>query len=157
MRERWRKIGSPQTYSQKKFVYKSFHPVNMNALLKHLINENININNLGENKNIHDYFGLYKEKFLENPLDRIFDKFKKKNIVGEVIEWSDIKDNILKFLFLEFFKNNLEIKEHFIRSFIRPIIITYIESHVFWKNNGIELNKIANILTSIRIKFLQEI
>ena len=157
MRERWRKIGSPQTYSQKKFVYKSFHPVNMNALLKHLINENININNLGENKNIHDYFGLYKEKFLENPLDRIFDKFKKKNIVGEVIEWSDIKDNILKFLFLEFFKNNLEIKEHFIRSFIRPIIITYIESHVFWKNNGIELNKIANNLTSIRIKFLQEI
>jgi len=161
MRERWRKIGSPQTYSQKKFVYKSFHPVNMNALLKHVINEPITINiyELGENKSVHDYFALYSEKFIENPLNTIFDKFRnrKKSIIEEKpIEWLDIKDNILKFLFLEFFKNNTEVKEHFLRSFLRPIIITYIESNVFWKNNGIELSKISNILSSIRVKFLQE-
>ena len=39
---------------------------------------------------------------------------------------------------MEFFKNNIEIKEHFLKSFLRPIIISYIESHVFWKNNGID-------------------
>jgi len=161
MRERWRKIGSPQTYSQKKFVYKSFHPVNMNALLKQVINEPITINTheLGENKSVYEYFGLYREKFIENPLNTIFDKFRnrKKSIIEEKpIEWIDIKDNILKFLFLEFFKNNTEVKDHFLRSFLRPIIITYIESNVFWKNNGIELSKISNILSSIRVKFLQE-
>lgn len=157
MRERWRKIGSPQTYSQKKFVYKSFHPVNMNTLVKQLINEpiNINIHDLGENKNIHDYFALYKENFIENPSSSIFSKFRKKN-KENTLEWNEIKDPILKFLFLEFFKKNTEIKQHFLRSFLRPIVITYIESHVFWKNNGIELNKISSILNSIRIKFLQE-
>ena len=158
MRERWRKIGSPQTYSQKKFVYKSFHPVNMNALVKHITNEPITIHTheLGENKSVHDYFALYREKFIENPQNVIFDKFRKKSKDEKPIEWIDIKDNILKFLFLEFFKNNIEVREHFLRSFLRPIIITYIDSHVFWKNNGIELNKISGILSSIRIKFLQE-
>lgn len=158
MRERWRKIGSPQTYSQKKFVYKSFHPVNMNALVKHITNEPITIHthDLGENKSVHDYFALYREKFIENPHNVIFDKFRKKSKDEKPIEWVDIKDNILKFLFLEFFKNNIEIKEHFLKSFLRPIIISYIESHVFWKNNGIELNKISSILNTIRIKFLHE-
>ena len=140
------------------FVYKSFHPVNMNALIKHIVTEPITIrihHELGENKNVHDYFALYKEKFIENHTNTIFDKFRK-NKDEKPVEWIDIKDNILKFLFLEFFKNNIEVKEHFLRSFLRPIIITYIESHVFWKNNGIELNKISCILSSIRVKFLQE-
>ena len=134
MRERWRKIGSPQTYSQKKFVYKSFHPVNMNALVKHITNEpiTIHIHDLGENKSVHDYFALYREKFIENPHNVIFDKFRKKSKDEKPIEWVDIKDNL------------------------RPIIISYIESHVFWKNNGIELNKISSILNTIRIKFLHE-
>ena len=32
MRDRWREIGSPQTHSQKQFVYKFFRPVSMHGI-----------------------------------------------------------------------------------------------------------------------------
>lgn len=165
MRERWRKIGSPQTYLQKKFVYKSFNPVNMNVIVKHLLSEK----SLPENKNIQDYFSEYKEKFLENSSDKFFSQFIKKNKVIPsldfdtsyldtviTIEWDDVKDNILRYLILNFFNNNTEVKEHFMKSFLRPIIITYIEHNVFWKNHGIDITNISNILKNIRVKFLQD-
>ena len=72
------------------------------------------------------------------------------------IEWDDVKDNILRYLILNFFNNNTEVKEHFMKSFLRPIIITYIEHNVFWKNHGIDITKISNILKNIRVKFLQD-
>lgn len=158
MRERWRKIGSPQTYSQKKFVYKSFRPVNMNTLVKNLLSEK----SISDNKNIQDYFSEYKEKFLENSSDKIFTQFmKKKKVVTPLsvdsIEWDDIKENILRYLILNFFNLNIEVKEHFMKSFLRPIIINYKEHNVFWKNHGIDISKIPNILSNIRVKFLQEI
>ena len=158
MRDRWRKIGSPQTYSQKKFVYKSFHTVNMNALVKHLLSEK----STPENKNTQDYFAEYKEKFTENSSDKVFKQFTKKKKVTHstddisVVEWDDVKDNILRYLILSFFNLNIEVKEHFMKSFLRPIIITYIEHNVFWKNHGIDIVKISSILSNIRVKFLQE-
>ena len=34
MRDKWRKIGSPQTYIQKKFVYQLFRPINYTRMFK---------------------------------------------------------------------------------------------------------------------------
>ena len=34
MREKWRKIGSPQTKSQKMFIYKFFEPIKFNRLYR---------------------------------------------------------------------------------------------------------------------------
>ena len=156
MRERWRKIGSPQTYYQKKFVYKSFHPVNINTLVKFLITEpilNTNLHDLGENKNIPEYFNCYREKFLENSSNKIFKHFIIKK--SELVEWGDIKYNILKFLLCEFFKKYSIAKENLLKSFLRPLILT--EIHSFWKNNGLDIHKISNILSSIRVKFFQNL
>lgn len=40
MRDKWRKIGSPQTYCQKKFVYQIFRPVNYTRMCKGLFSLN---------------------------------------------------------------------------------------------------------------------
>ena len=34
MREKWRKIGSPQTYQQKKYIYKLFQPISLIKIFK---------------------------------------------------------------------------------------------------------------------------
>ena len=153
MRERWRKIGAPQTYSQKKFVYKFFHPVNMNTLLKNILNHNLSIVGVKDFANVQETFLFYKEKFSEDQKSELFLPFIKRK---KVVEWENIHELILQSIILRVFQENNPMKQYFSSSLLRPIVISYIESHVFWRNCGIDLQKFARILTNLRTDFLNE-
>jgi len=153
MRERWRKIGSPQTYLQKKFIYKFFHPVNMNTLFRNILSHNLSLPGLPEFVNVHDALIFYKEKFAEHPTSDLFKEFLSKKRPSE---WSNLQEPILRYLILQVFEKNIPMKEYFSTSFLRPIFITYVESHVLWRNLGVDMQKFAKILTSLREDFLME-
>ena len=124
MRERWRKIGSPQTYTQKKFVHKCFHPINFTVFLKKILQENV------------------YETFSE----------KKNNYSSD--EWNDVKENTLKTILNDIIKENDDIKMILLKSYIRPIIITHLENNIYWKKHGIDVNNFIGILYIIKINLL---
>lgn len=154
LKDKWRKLGSPQTYVQKKFVYKCFHPINLNILLKNILTYSISIEEIGDFENIQDILNHYKKQFMIDSNNKCFHSFLSKK--NEIRDWISIQDNIIKFLISVVLDNNEDMKESFLRSFLRPISISYIEQHVYWKNLGVDANKFVKILTSLRVKFLLE-
>jgi hypothetical protein len=151
LKEKWRKLGSPQTYVQKKFIYKSFHPVNMNMILKSILNTKIE-SEIGCFSNIQECLKVYKENFISNKENPIFYKYQNRKNEIDKYNWNVIQDNIIKMLIYKVIETNTEIKELFMRTFLRPINISYIEQHLFWKNQNIDTNKFAKLLTNVRTR-----
>ena len=151
LKEKWRKLGSPQTYVQKKFIYKSFHPVNMNMILKSILNTKIE-SEIGCFSNIQECLKVYKETFISNKENPIFYKYQNRKNEIDKYNWNVIQDNIIKMLIYKVIETNTEIKELFMRTFLRPINISYIEQHLFWKNQNIDTNKFAKLLTNVRTR-----
>lgn len=136
MRDKWRKIGSPQTYQQKQFIYRLFQPINLNKIIK--------VTN-------HEF------SMLDNSFNNIFDclDFIKQNASIDVEPFDDI--SIMKYIMTSIFNQDSELKDNLMNSYLRPII-AHIDSDVFWgigKNNTGQ-NKLGIILNDIRLAYLQE-
>lgn len=70
MRDKWRKIGSPQTYVQKKFVHQLFRPINYTRMCKGLFS----INSTDAKFTINDieYESMY-DALQHHPVDIVYD------------------------------------------------------------------------------------
>ena len=151
MREKWRKIGAPQTYQQKKFIYKLFQPINMNKIYKYSIyNYKLYIKDNTFLDVFHAY-NYFKEMHQNNPKNIIF------NELDFVISksWDCIKEQIMKYIVLKSFDTNPELKENLINSYLRPII-AHLDGDSYWgigKDNTGQ-NRLGHILDEIRLSFI---
>ena len=149
MKEKWRKIGSPQTYLQKKFVYKLFQPINLNKIYKNSIYSHpIEIKNIGSFINVFHAFNYYKEIYESDPSNSIFDSFELKS------SWIELRDNIMNFIIRTSIENNNEFRENLMNSNLRPII-AHLEGDNLWgigKDNSGE-NRVGKILNNLRKEY----
>jgi protein-tyrosine phosphatase len=156
MTEKWRKISSPPSSLQKKFVYKMFQPINITRLYKthtgEVFSYLINIPNIG-------LFNCYKKAFSEfhklfdiNPANKIFHMFNKDNI--EDITWPEIQEKIMTYIFNLKFEQNEEIKANLLNTYLRPIIV-HQDNDYFWTigRDGTGSNKLGKIIGALRTKY----
>jgi protein-tyrosine phosphatase len=131
MKEKWRKIGSPQTYLQKNFVYKFFeylnvsHHKNIKYGFNHITKHNIDTRELNINS---------EKKIFSNIEDAFF----------ELKDKTEIEMHILlrKILRIKIEQNN-EFKEQLLKTGLRPIIF---HSKMNKKYN----NFFSHIITDVR-------
>lgn len=142
MRDRWRKIGSPQTYAQKKFVHKCFHPINFTVFFKKILND----------YKVEELFSEKKGLFIRDIDDEQLNLGKEEKTISS--EWDNMKDDELKSIINKIILENQDIKIILLKSYIRPIVITHIEHNIFWRSNGFDVNSFIKMLTSIKINLL---
>ena len=150
MKDKWRKIGSPQTHQQKKFVYKLFEPININKIYKYNIySYKIFIEKIDFLHIFHAY-NFYKQTFEKDPVNIIFIKF---NITNE--KWIDIKETIMEYIIETSIKTNEELKKNLLNSNLRPII-AYLYGDNIWGigKDSLGENKLGKILNKLRMKEL---
>ena len=153
MRDRWRKLGSPQNFTQKKFVHKFFETLivyksNKNSILTtflSLFSEHPIETELGIFNNIYNAYTEYLNKYcVDNKIENtnITDKIKLK-----------IMTNILKLKFHKY----PNVKTAILNTGLKKIIYFSKEDN-FW-GNGIDnkgKNYLGKLLTKIRNEYLHE-
>lgn len=150
MKDKWRRIGSPQTYQQKKFIYKLFHPININKIYK----PNIYCYKIYIKDNIFDHifyaYNYYKQIYETHPNHTMFLEF-------EGDKWEGKRENIMNFIVVKSIETNYELKSHLSDSHLRPILAR-LEHDSLWgtghDNSG--ENKLGKILNEIRLKYIGE-
>ena len=150
MKDKWRRIGSPQTYQQKKFIYKVFHPININKIYK----PNVYYYKIYIKDNIFDHifhaYNYYKQIYETEPNNAMFLEFDGDN-------WDSKKDNIMHFIVVKSIETNYELKSNLLESHLRPILAR-LEHDSLWgtghDNSG--ENRLGKILNAIRLKYIGE-
>jgi len=140
MREKWRKLGSPQTFFQKKFIYKFFNNLNFFRTCSSGVtfgfstcsSHSVNIDGFGIFPTAEDAIQAYKN-----------DKNKNYIIKNEEKNLNNYDNLFYKVIKLKF-EQHPEILENLLNTGLRPI--TYYKKNNFYTNN----HKITNILMSIR-------
>jgi len=136
MREKWRKIGSPQTYLQKKFVQKFFEPLKVyhthkNSILlgfSNLSSHPIEIDNIGTFDNIELAIKYYINTNGNINIEELNNIFEKK------------------------ISQNKNIQKNLLNTGLRPIIYIYTKNNLEEK---FDKNIMGKILTNIRKKLYE--
>ena len=135
MRDKWRKIGAPQTYTQKRFIYNFFDYLN----ITHYKNSKYGF---------YDYL-KYSFMTIDNDDLRLFS-----NIEDAFRSMKTDCDNkngqILKQLFIDLFEQHPELKENLLGTGLRPLVF---HSKVDKKYNLLY----AKTLMTLRVKYYTEI
>ena len=150
MKDKWRRIGSPQTYQQKKFIYKLFHPININKIYKpNIYQYRIYINDNIFNHIFHAY-NYYKQIYEADPSNKMFIEFEGNN-------WEEKRDNIMYFIVVKSIESNYELKSYLLDSHLRPII-AHIDHDNVWGigHDNCGQNKLGKILNKLRLKYIGE-
>lgn len=164
MREKWRKIGSPQTNGQKYFVFKFFEPIYFYKAYKrgytsgfsNFSYHSVNVDELGSFSSAVGAFNAFKDptniEYINKqlcaptPIDS-----KHYGLECKVREdWDDVKDDImLKILTLKF-DQHIDIRENLINTGLRPIVYHSLYD-TYWGDGYTEgKNVLGKILVKIR-------
>ena len=171
LKEKWIKLGSPQTIGQKKFVINMFKPlyfykayksgptVGLSNFSKHKITTN-----LGEFYNSEAAFQASKDPNNKKYINKLKNMQKAYNakLYGNKIKvtdpnWEQNKVKIMTGILLEKVKQNDDIKETLLKSGLKPII-QYNKIDNFW-GSGIDYkgqNHIGKIWMQIRLKIYEK-
>ena len=161
MRDKWRRIGSPQTYNQKKFVYKMFQGYNFNKIYKNLnipgffthLSYNLYIKELGMFSNIFEAFYEFERQYMLNKNSPIFHFIRRKDE-----NYEKIKLDIMEYLLDTQFNQHIHLKENLVNTFLRPII-AHFDHDKYWgfgkDENG--FNNFGKILYKLKCRYLLEI
>jgi ribA/ribD-fused uncharacterized protein len=171
LKDKWRKIGSPQTFTQKKFIYKFFYPLNFYKTFKKtntygfstFSSHKVMIKDIGEFQTVEAAFQAYKDienkeyiKTLQETKSGFFASYlgnKQKPTRYWVDNKIDIMNTILK---LKFEQNN-EIKNVLLNTGLRQIIYHTSEDDYWGDNgNGTGENNLGKLLTTIRNEYYQK-
>ena len=133
MREKWRKMGSPQTRSQKHFVAKFFEPLYIydnvtNYFSSQFSNEaplEVSIPDVGVFPTAKLALEWIKERMDEDCIK----KLKIKNTNNEV-GWEELKIRIMYLILQYKFSQHKKIKQYLINTGLRPIIFQ--NNDIFW-------------------------
>ena len=144
MREKWRRIGSPQTRSQKHFVTKFFEPLyiynNKSSYFTVGFNNDIDIPvdlpDIGVFPTVTDAFNMVKKKWV------------KEN--GET-NWDLVKDDIMYIVIKYKFKQHESIRKNLLGTGLRPIVS--ISNDSYWSkssNNNHGKNTLGKLMMKLR-------
>ena len=164
MRERWRKLGSPQGKKQKDFVYKFFRILKYDhddqyftAGMNNFSNHTVTIPNIGTFPNAYSAYLSFKK-----PSDpEYISQLKKGNItlVDDIVPDENWEDNKVKYmaLVLEYkFRQHKIIRDILLNTGLRPLVKE--SSEKFWGSgdDGSGLNLHGKILMQLRAQLLHE-
>ena len=170
MKDKWRRIGSPQTISQKSFVKKIFEPIyfyhnyrsGLSSGFSNFSPHPIYIKDIGTfptaeaafqcHKNINDKEYVYKQLNAKSPSIS-------KNLGRNVElspEWNDVQLEIMEMILKLKLEQYPEIKESLLSTGLRPII-EYKRNDCFWsdKNCSSSKNIVGKLLMKIRNEFYE--
>ncbi|NDB82566.1 MAG: DUF1768 domain-containing protein [Alphaproteobacteria bacterium] len=168
MREKWRKLGSPQTYYQKSFVHKFFEPLvfyrayrtGSTAGFSNFTNHRVEIKGLGSFPTSESAIQAYK-----NPTDKEYVEKQENSrspIVAKALgrktelrkDWVQVCDKLMYEVIEAKFNQNPELKNNLIHTGLRPII-QHSRGDYFWGDggDGTGRNKLGKILTNLRESF----
>lgn len=151
IRDKWKKMGSPQTRSQKHFVTKFFEPlivynnINNNYFSSIFGNEfptDIKIPNLGEFKNAQLAYKAFKQK--------VITECENDNITKNI--WGTIKEDAMYTILSYKFDQHNDISNKLLNTGLRPVIIH--SNNVFW---GYKEKTGRNILGKMITKLREEL
>lgn len=170
LKEKWKKIGAPQTYDQKKFVHTFFKPIifynSTNHYLSNFSNHPIQIKNLGtfccvetsflafKNKDNKEYIDLLLN--IKSPFD-IHNILKNFKLIYDQNEWEHEKINIMKKILIIKINKYPEIKSYLLKSGLSPIIHYSKYDLCFGqKRNGNGKNMLGKLLEEIRLELYKK-
>ena len=171
MRDKWRKLGSPQTYYQKNFVHKFFEPLmfyrayrtGQTAGFSNFTYHPITIEGFGTFSTSEAAIQAYK-----NPTDKEYVE-KQENARSPIVskalgrktelrkDWVQVCDKLMFKVVEAKFNQNQELKENLIKTGLRPIV-QHTRGDYFWGDggDGTGRNKLGKILTTLRESFYRE-
>lgn len=166
MREKWRKMGSPQTRSQKHFVTKFFEPLYIyknfttyfSAGFSNDASIPVKINGLGVFPTATSAFNVFKEPTNDNYIRRL-------ELTEDIVEirelvasqpipddWEEKRESIMFYILSLKFQQNKNLKKSLMNTGLRPIILR--SSDPFWgkfDTNG--KNMFGKMLMMLRKEF----
>ena len=161
MRDKWRIIGSPQTYAQKDFVKNFFIPFYIDSKSVFNINSqhSIVIKNFGVFYTAEAAYQAYK-----NPtnVEYVRLQMEEKNPceskrLGKLVkirdDWLNVRVEIMEMILKHKLEQHQELKEQLINTHIKPIIL-FSNDISFWKN--MKYNIFGKLLQKIRNEYLSK-
>lgn len=166
MKEKWRKIGCPQTRGQKHFITKFFEPLyiykNYNNYFSVGFNNNAKLNVMipgfglfpSANAAFHalkypsniTYVSQLESALDDNEVEKIVKNYPQPH------DWDDIKDSIMSNVLTYKFKQHIKIRQHLLQTGLRPIIIK--SNDMYWGKNDIcGKNILGKLLSKLREEF----
>ena len=164
MRDKWRQIGSPQTYSQKKFVRDLFTPIcynNYNIDNNYLSNYYTTPIDICINGKIVSFYNAeacyhaFKKETDDQYISTLANEINSKHarLIGRKQAedgWTDRRVSIMKYIVTEKFKQHPEFKTKLLSTGLGEIV-KISERSSFW--NSIHYNRMGLLLTQIRNKY----
>lgn len=163
MKEKWRKIGSPQTRSQKHFVTKFFEPLYVyknyskyfSAFFSNDAELEVIIPGLGlfptANAAFHAFKDPNNDKYV-GQLESYIDNKEINNIIDSCSprnDWDDVKDSIMLHVLKHKFEQHKNIRQNLLQTGLRPFII--LSDDMYWgKNNTSGRNILGKLLGKLR-------
>jgi hypothetical protein len=149
MKEKWRKIGSPQTRSQKHFVSKFFEPLFIYNNCNNFLN---GLNNSTDGKVTIPGVGTFPTATVA------FNSFKNisKDQNDNILKWDDVKNSVMELILKYKFEQNLNIRDNLLQTGLRPIIVH--STDLYWgKMDDVGLNMLGKIISKLREQFYNEL
>lgn len=170
MKDRWRKIGSPQTYTQKKFIYKFFLPLRFYRTYKHVntlgfsnfSHHPVSVPGVGTfntsegafqaHKNLEDAEYVKSQLFAKTAL---ISKFLGNKVTIRP-DWDLVKVDIMEHVIKLKFDQNEDARINLLNTGLRPIV-EHIKDDDFWGDgeDGTGQNMLGKILTKIRNRYYE--
>jgi ribA/ribD-fused uncharacterized protein len=167
MREKWRRIGSPQTKYQKTFVHKFFDDLTFQKATYHTGFSNsskhhVNIEGMGTFLCSESAYQAHKDPENKDYVEQLLkcDSYILARKLGSTSNkpenWNDIKENVMYKVVKAKFTQNYLIRKNLLNTGLRNIV--YFKRDMFWGvgSNGKGENKLGKILTKIRSELYLE-
>ena len=165
MRDKWRKMGAPQTNSQKIFVHKFFEPLCFYRAFKqghtagfsNFSPHPVTIPNIGTFSTSEAAFQVFKEignKDFVHKLQKATTPAAAKKLGQNCSlrkDWAQVKDSVMLYILELKFKQNEDIKETLMSTGLRPIV-EHTRSDCYWGDggDGSGKNRLGYLLTRLR-------
>lgn len=165
MREKWRRMGSPQTRSQKTFVAKFFDPlyISLTESSHYFSNDfsndaliSVNIPGVGNFPTATAAFYSFKDQTNKEYIKHL-EEFKNYKVVrslkcNERSDWYDIKESVMYTILKYKFEQNEFLKDNLLNTGLRPVILK--SSDHYWGKNG---NNGQNMFGKLLKKYRKEL
>lgn len=171
LKEKWRKIGSPQTYTQKNFIHKFFYSLNFYRSYKHSSSfgfsnysiHSIKIDGIGVFPTVEAAFQAHKnindKEYVQKQIDSksvIMSKYLGNKIVTND-DWEEKKVEIMEKILELKFEQHECIRENLLNTGLRQIV-EHTKDDTFWGDggDGTGKNMLGKILMKIRNKYYEK-
>ena len=165
MNEKWRQIGSPQTYYQKNFVYRFFEPLvftKRSPFLSSFSSHFVTVQGIGTFPTLEAAYQAHKnitDKEYVDLLQNSESSFYSYNLgktVEESLDWKHRKFHILKNLWKLKIMQNPDVESSLLDTGLRPLVFFNKKDLDLGTNGTNGKNIVGRILEKIRCKILQD-